>query len=117
MTLGYSESSSEDVSTAIPLEIDEETAARADDILREFAEDAGLETALIVDRSGALVSGISAEENVSVEIISALVAGASGAMRALVLRLGETGAIESLHIGGNGWFISRRSSTVSFWSR
>ena len=42
MTLGYSESSSEDVSTAIPLEIDEETAARADDILREFAEDAGL---------------------------------------------------------------------------
>lgn len=101
MNPGYSEPSPDEVSTAIPLEIDEETAARADDILREFAEEAGLETALIVDRSGALVSGISAEEEVSVEIISALVAGASGAMRALVLRLGETGTIESFHLGGN----------------
>lgn len=90
-----------DYTAAVPLEIDEETATRADDLLREFAEDAGLETALIVDRSGALVAGISAEAEVTVEVISALVAGASGAMRALVSRLGETGAVESLHLGGN----------------
>jgi predicted regulator of Ras-like GTPase activity (Roadblock/LC7/MglB family) len=90
-----------DYTTAVPLEIDDETAIRADDLLREFAEDAGLETALIVDRSGALVAGISAEAEVTVEVISALVAGASGAMRALVSRLGETGAVESLHLGGN----------------
>lgn len=90
-----------DYTAAVPLEIDEETANRADDLLREFAEDAGLETALIVDRSGALVAGISAEAEVTVEVISALVAGASGAMRALVSRLGETGAVESLHLGGN----------------
>ncbi len=86
---------------ALPLEISHEVASRADDLLREFAEDSGLETALIVDRSGALVAGISAEEEVTVEVISALVAGASGAMRALVSRLGETGAMESLHLGGD----------------
>ena len=89
-----------DYTAAVPLEIDEDTAMRADDLLREFAEDAGLETALIVDRSGALVAGISGEA-VTIEVISALVAGASGAMRALVSRLGETGAVESLHLGGN----------------
>ncbi len=90
-----------DYPAAVPLQIDEETAMRADDLLREFAEDAGLETALIVDRSGALVAGISAEAEVTVDVISALVAGASGAMRALVSRLGETGALESLHLGGD----------------
>ncbi len=90
-----------DITAAVPLEIDEATAARAEDLLREFAEDAGLETVLVVDRSGALVAGISSEADVTVEIISALVAGASGAMRALVARLGETGALESLHFGGN----------------
>jgi len=90
-----------DYTAAVTLEIAEETATRADDLLREFAEDAGLETALIVDRSGSLVAGISAEADVTVEVISALVAGASGAMRALVSRLGETGAVESLHLGGD----------------
>lgn len=85
----------------VPLEISQDVASRADDLLREFAEDSGLETALIVDRSGALVAGISAEEEVTVDVISALVAGASGAMRALVSRLGETGAMESLHLGGD----------------
>ncbi|NLT71463.1 MAG: hypothetical protein GXX91_12325 [Verrucomicrobiaceae bacterium] len=92
---------SEEYAAALPLEISHEVASRADDLLREFAEDSGLETALIVDRSGALVAGISAEEEVTVEVISALVAGASGAMRALVSRLGETGALESLHLGGD----------------
>ncbi len=95
------ETESEEYAAALPLEISHEVASRADDLLREFAEDSGLETALIVDRSGALVAGISAEEEVTVEVISALVAGASGAMRALVSRLGETGALESLHLGGD----------------
>lgn len=90
-----------DYSAAIPLEISQEVASRADDLLREFAEDSGLETALIVDRSGSLVAGISAEAEVTIEVISALVAGASGAMRALVSQLGETGAMESLHLGGD----------------
>tara|TARA_R110002096_G_scaffold23303_14_gene74274 strand:+ start:1828 stop:3093 length:1266 start_codon:yes stop_codon:yes gene_type:complete len=90
-----------DFSPAVPLEISQETAERADELLREFAEDACLETALIVDQSGALVTGISSEADVTVEVISALVAGASGAMKALVRELGETGEIESLHQGSD----------------
>jgi len=88
-----------DISPHQPLEISSEIAAKADDLLRNFAEEAGLETALIVDRSGALVAGISSEAGVTIDVISALVAGASGAMRALVKELGETGNIESLHQG------------------
>jgi len=90
-----------DRTAAVTLEISDEIASRVDELLSEFAEDAGVETVLVVDRSGALVSGVSAEAEVTVEVISALVAGASGAMRALVARLGETGAVESLHLGGN----------------
>ncbi len=88
-----------DYTAAVPLEISSEVAERADDLLREFAEDAGLSTALVVDRSGSLVAGISSESDVTIEVISALVAGASGAMRALVSQLGETGSMESLHFG------------------
>jgi len=88
-----------DYTAAVPLEISSEIAERADDLLREFAEEAGLSSALVVDRSGALVAGISSESDVTIEVISALVAGASGAMRALVSQLGETGNIESLHFG------------------
>lgn len=91
----------EDLGPAQPLEISSEIAAKADDLLRRFAEEAGLETALVVDRSGALVAGISSEAEVTIDVISALVAGASGAMRALVKELGETGNIESLHQGGD----------------
>ena len=94
-----SESANADYTPAVPLEISQEVAEQADEFLRELAEDAGLDTALIVDQSGALVTGISAEENVTVEVISALVAGASGAMKTLVRELGETGEIESLHQG------------------
>ena len=86
---------------AVSLEISSEVAEQAERLLSDFAEDAGLETALIVDRSGALVAGISSEEDVTVDVISALVAGASSAMRALVDQLGETGEIESLHQGGD----------------
>ncbi len=96
-----SESANADYTPAVPLEISQEVAEQADELLRELAEDAGLETALIVDQSGALVTGISAEEEVTVEVISALVAGASGAMKILVRELGETGEIESLHQGSD----------------
>lgn len=93
------QSAGTDYTPAVPLEISGELAGRIDDLLRDLAEDAGLETVLVVDRSGALVSGISAEEEVTVEVISALVAGASGAIRALVTRLGEEGEFESIHLG------------------
>lgn len=86
-----------DVSPAIPLEISADLAARVDGILQDFAEEAELETALVVERSGALVSGISSEAEVMVEVISALVAGASAAMNSLVKELGSTGNIESFH--------------------
>ncbi len=90
-----------DITAAVPLEISAELAEGVENLLRELAEDAGLSTALVVDRSGALVAGISSEEEVTVEVISALVAGASGAVRALVEQWGETGSMESLHFGGN----------------
>lgn len=90
-----------DYSPARPLEISSMIAASADDLLRGFAEKAGLETALVVDRSGALVAGISSEAEVTIDVISALVAGASGAIRSLVKELGDTGSIESLHQGGD----------------
>lgn len=86
-------------SPAVSLEIGAEVAAEMDRVLREFAEDGDLDTALVVDRGGALVTGISSDEGVTVEVISGLVAGASGAMRALVRELGETGEIESFHQG------------------
>lgn len=89
-----------DISPAIPLEISAELAASVDAILEEFAEGAELETALVVEMSGALVSGISSEE-MMVEIISALVAGASGAMSSLVRELGSSGNIESFHQSEN----------------
>lgn len=85
---------------AVSLEISSDIAEKAEELLGEFAGDAGLETALIVDRGGALVAGISSEEDVTVDVISGLVAGASSAMRALVDQLGDTGEIESLHQGG-----------------
>lgn len=94
-----SDSANADFTPAAPIEISLEVAEQADELLRELAEDAGLDTALIVDQNGALVTGISAEENVTVDLISALVAGASGAMKTLVREMGETGEIESLHQG------------------
>ncbi|MDF1826047.1 MAG: roadblock/LC7 domain-containing protein [Verrucomicrobiales bacterium] len=85
-----------DISPALPLEISAELAASVDAVLEGFAEGAELETALVVEASGALVSGISSQE-MMVEIISALVAGASGAMSSLVKELGSSGNIESFH--------------------
>ncbi|MEM1442028.1 MAG: roadblock/LC7 domain-containing protein, partial [Verrucomicrobiota bacterium] len=86
-----------DITPAVPLEISAELAAAVDELLQDFAEGAELETALVVERSGALVSGISSEAEVMVDIISALVAGASSAMNTLVTELGGSGNIESFH--------------------
>lgn len=90
----------EDYSAAVPLEISQETAERAEEVLRAFAEDAEMDMALIVDRSGSLVAGIAADAGVSVETISALVAGVCGAVDALVGEIGDSGEIESFHSGG-----------------
>jgi len=90
----------EDYSAAVPLEISQETAERAEEVLRTFAEDAEMDMALIVDRSGSLVAGIAADAGVSVETISALVAGVCGAVDALVGEIGDSGEIESFHSGG-----------------
>lgn len=100
----FSDSDSEELgkrTAEVSLDVSAEIAEEAEKMLSDFAEDAGLETALIVDRGGALVAGISSEEDVAVDVISDLVAGASSAMRALVDQLGETGEIESLHQGGD----------------
>ena len=88
-----------DFTPAMPLEISAELAAEIDGLLRQFAEDAELDMALVVEQSGALVTGISSEVEIKVEVISALVAGATGAMRALVGELGESGDLETFHQG------------------
>ena len=90
----------DDHSAAIPLEINQETAERAEEVLRLFAEDAEMDMALIVDRSGALIAGIAADAEVPVDTISALVAGVCGAVDALIDKIGESGEIESFHSGG-----------------
>ncbi|NNE91440.1 MAG: hypothetical protein HKN23_07315 [Verrucomicrobiales bacterium] len=88
-----------DHSAADPLEISSDVAEKAEEILREFAEDAELDVALIVDRSGALLAGIAADSEVSVETVGALVAGAAGAVRALGDSVGESEPVESIHQG------------------
>ena len=45
------EQNDSDHSLAVPLEITAERASQIDDQLRDFAEDAELETALVVDQS------------------------------------------------------------------
>ncbi|MDF1850193.1 MAG: hypothetical protein P1U85_05110 [Verrucomicrobiales bacterium] len=88
-----------DYSPAVPLEISAEKAREVDDILQKFAETAELDTALVVHSSGCLVSGISSEADVTVDVISALVASASGALKALGQELKEFGELESFHQG------------------
>ncbi len=89
----------ENFSPAVPLEISGEQVREIDAVLQRFAESAELETALVVHRNGGLVSGISSEADVTVEVISALVASASGALQALLRELGEPGDLESFHLG------------------
>ena len=109
-----------DISPAIPLEISAELAASVDELLLDFAEGAEKETALVVERSGALVSGISAEAEVMVDIISALDAGASAAMNALVavarLRASIRARIERF-TSRRSWIDSSSSECLRFLFR
>jgi len=88
-----------DRTTAVALRIPSELAEKIESLLRDFAEESELDMALVVDRSGAMIAGITAEEIVSTETLSALVAAATGAVNALAAELGESGSIESLHRG------------------
>lgn len=80
-------------------EVSAEAADRAEDILRDFAAEAELDMAVIVDRSGGMVAGVASRPNVDVDTVGALVAGAFGAMRSLARELGESSIVESLHHG------------------
>lgn len=81
------------------VEVSAEIADRAEEILREFATDAELDLALIVDIGGGLVAGVATRPDVHVDTIGALVAGAFGAMRVLAGELGESKLVESVHHG------------------
>jgi len=81
------------------VEVSAEAADRAEDLLRDFASDAELDMAVIVDRSGGMVAGVASRPDVDVDTVGALVAGAFGAMRALARELGESAIMESLHHG------------------
>ena len=81
------------------VEVSAETADRAEEVLREFATDAELDLALIVDVGGGLVAGVATRPDVQVDTVGALVAGAFGAMRAMAGELGESSLVESVHHG------------------
>lgn len=80
-------------------EVSAEAADRAEDLLREFAAEAELDMAVIVDRSGGMVAGVASRPDVDVDTVGALVAGAFGAMRSLARELGESSIVESVHHG------------------
>ncbi|MCB1076860.1 MAG: roadblock/LC7 domain-containing protein [Verrucomicrobiae bacterium] len=80
-------------------EVSAEAADRAEDLLREFAAEAELDMAVIVDRSGGMVAGVASRPDVDVDTVGALVAGAFGAMRSLARELGESSITESVHHG------------------
>ena len=80
-------------------EVSAEAADRAEEILREFAAEAELDLAVIVDRSGGMVAGVASRPDVDVDTVGALVAGAFGAMRSLARELGESSIVESVHHG------------------
>ncbi len=81
------------------VEVSADAADRAEDLLRDFAADAELDMAVIVDRSGGMVAGVASRQDVDVDTVGALVAGAFGAMRSLARELGESSIVESLHHG------------------
>lgn len=80
-------------------EVSAEAADRAEELLRDFAADAELDLAVIVDRSGGMVAGVASRPDVDVDTVGALVAGAFGAMRSLARELGESSITESVHHG------------------
>ncbi|MCB1064580.1 MAG: roadblock/LC7 domain-containing protein [Verrucomicrobiae bacterium] len=81
------------------VEVSADAADRAEDLLRDFAAEAELDMAVIVDRSGGMIAGVASRPDVDVDTVGALVAGAFGAMRSLARELGESAIVESLHHG------------------
>ena len=88
-----------DRTAAVDLEVPPGVADDIEAVLRSFAEEAELDTSLVVDQSGFLIAGISSIPDVDVDSIGTLVAGASGATEGLTGALGEQGRVESLHLG------------------
>jgi len=88
-----------DRTAAVTLEVPPGVADDIEKVLRGYAEEAELDTSLVVDHSGFLVAGISSLPDVDVDIIGTLVAKASEAAENLTGSLGEDGRFESLHLG------------------
>lgn len=88
-----------DRTAAVTLEVPSGVADDIEAVLCGYAEEAELDTALVVDHSGYLIAGISSLPDVDVDTIGALVAGAGTATEGLTGALGEEGRVESLHLG------------------
>ena len=83
----------------VTLKVPDGVADAIEEVLRGFAEEADLDTSLVVDISGQLVAGISSLPEVDVDSIGSLVAKSAGAAECLAGALGEGGRVESLHLG------------------
>ena len=90
------------------VEVSADAADQAEELLRDFAGEAELDMAVIVDRSGGMVAGVASRSDVDVDTVGALVAGAFGAMRSLARELGESAIEESLHHGDRDTIYLRR---------
>lgn len=88
-----------DRSAAVTLQVPPGVADDIEAVLRRFAEEAEVDTSLVVDHSGYLIAGISAIPDVDVDTIGNRVAEASGSAEGLTQALGEEGRFESLHLG------------------
>jgi predicted regulator of Ras-like GTPase activity (Roadblock/LC7/MglB family) len=93
-----------DRTAAVTLEVPTGVADDIEKALRGYAEEAELDTSLVVDHSGFLVAGISSLPDVDVDSIGTLVAKASEAAENLVISLGAYGRFESLHLGEDRLF-------------
>ncbi len=96
-----------DRTAAVTLEVPSGVADDIELVLRGFAEEAELDTALVVDFSGFLVAGISTVADVDVDRIGNLVAEAADSASDLAGALGEGEPLESLHIGEDRFFYLR----------
>lgn len=88
-----------DRSAAVTLQVPAGVADDIEGVLRKFAEEAEVDTSLVVDHSGFLIAGISSIPDVDVDTIGNRVAEASGSAEGLTQALGEEGRFESLHLG------------------
>jgi predicted regulator of Ras-like GTPase activity (Roadblock/LC7/MglB family) len=93
-----------DRTAAVTLEVPKGVADDIEAVLRDYAEEAELDTSLVVDHSGFLIAGISSLPDVDVDTIGSLVAGAGDATEGLTGALGEEGSVESLHLGEDRLF-------------